>query len=198
MKSIFGSSALLVSALLLSLLLLSAQPSLAETLLSNFQKQAVQQTSQQPASGGVVSAPTIGDEKLKGVTTETNEIAPKSAVRTSDNPIAPKAAVENPQAEGVHYVATAYSLRGRTASGRYVSQGIIAADPRILPLGSRVRLEAGAWSGEYLVADTGGAIRGRKIDIWTPSSREAMRFGRRKVKLTVLSYPAKRVSKKRV
>ena len=198
MKSTFGSSALLVSALLVSLLLLSAQPSLAETLFSNFQKQAVQQTSQQPASGGVVSVPMIGDEKPKGVTTQANEIAPKSAVRASDNPIAPKASVENPMAEGVHYVATAYSLRGKTASGRYVSQGIIAADPRILPLGSRVRLEAGPWSGEYLVADTGGAIRGRKIDIWTPSSREAMRFGRRKVKLTVLSYPAKRVSKKRV
>jgi hypothetical protein len=105
MKSTFGSSALLVSALLLSLLLLSAQPSLAETLLSNFQKQAVQQTSQQPASGGVVSVPTIGDEKPIGVTTEANEIAPKSKVGASDNPIAPKAAVEDPKAEGVHYVA---------------------------------------------------------------------------------------------
>jgi len=86
------------------------------------------------------------------------------------------------------YVATAYSLRGRTASGRTVSRGIIAADPSILPLGSRVRLEHPGYSGEYLVADTGGAIRGRHIDIWTPSSSEAMRFGRRTVKLTVLSY----------
>ena len=86
------------------------------------------------------------------------------------------------------YVATAYSLRGRTASGRLVAKGLIAADPRHLPLGSRVRLEAGAYSGEYLVADTGGLVRGKRIDIWTPSSREAMRFGRRNVKLTVLSY----------
>src|SRR6185295_3221939 len=69
------------------------------------------------------------------------------------------------------YVATAYSLRGRTASGRLVAKGLIAADPRHLPLGSRVRLEAGAYSGEYLVADTGGMVRGRRIDIWTPSSR---------------------------
>ena len=198
MKSFFSGSAFLVSALLLSFLLVSAQPSLAETLLSNFQKQAVQQANQQPASGGAVSIPTGRDGKLTGVTSEVSEIAPKTGIRTSANPIAPKAAVENPNSEGVHYVATAYSLRGKTASGKYVSQGIIAADPRILPLGSRVRLEAGAWSGEYLVADTGGAIRGRKIDIWTPSSREAMRFGRRKVKLTVLSYPAKRVAKKRV
>jgi 3D (Asp-Asp-Asp) domain-containing protein len=198
MKSFFSGSAFLVSALLLSFLLVSAQPSLAETLLSNFQKQAVQQANQQPASGGAVSIPTGRDGKLTGVTSEISEIAPKTGIRTSANPIAPKPAVENPNSEGVHYVATAYSLRGKTASGKYVSQGIIAADPRILPLGSRVRLEAGAWSGEYLVADTGGAIRGRKIDIWTPSSREAMRFGRRKVKLTVLSYPAKRVAKKRV
>ena len=90
------------------------------------------------------------------------------------------------------YVATAYSLRGRTASGRPVAKGLIAADPRHLPLGARVRLEAGAYSGEYLVADTGSMVRGRRIDIWTPSSREAMRFGRRTVKLTVLSLPGKK------
>lgn len=85
------------------------------------------------------------------------------------------------------YLATAYSLHGRTASGQMVSKGIIAADPRFLPLGSRVRLEAGAYSGEYVVADTGTMVRGRRIDIWTPTSREAMRFGKRLVRLTVLS-----------
>ncbi|HKG47911.1 MAG TPA: 3D domain-containing protein [Pyrinomonadaceae bacterium] len=91
-----------------------------------------------------------------------------------------------------NYVATAYSLRGRTASGRMVAKGLIAADPKHLPLGSRVRLHAGAYSGEYLVADTGSLVRGRRIDIWTPSTREAMRFGRRTVKLTVLSYGGRR------
>lgn len=90
------------------------------------------------------------------------------------------------------YTATAYSLRGRTASGRYVTRGLIAADPSILPLGSRVRVDAGPWSGEYLVADTGGAVKGRRIDIWTPSTREAMQFGRRVVKLTVLEFGGKR------
>lgn len=94
------------------------------------------------------------------------------------------------------YSATAYSLRGRTASGQYVTRGLIAADPRVLPLGTRVRLDAGPWSGEYLVADTGGAIKGKKIDIWTPSTREALQFGRRNVKLTVLSLPVKRARAK--
>lgn len=92
------------------------------------------------------------------------------------------------------YVATAYSLRGRTASGVPVSKGVIAADPRVLPLGSRVKLEAGSYSGEYVVADTGGMVRGKRIDIWTPTSREAMRFGRRTVKLTVLSLGGRKRS----
>jgi 3D (Asp-Asp-Asp) domain-containing protein len=96
-----------------------------------------------------------------------------------------------------NYVATAYSLRGRTASGRPVAKGLIAADPRHLPLGSRVRLQAGAYSGEYLVADTGSLVRGRRIDIWTPTSREAMRFGRRTVKLTVLSLGGRRAANSR-
>ena len=97
-----------------------------------------------------------------------------------------------------NYVATAYSLRGRTASGKFVSRGLIAADPRVLPLGSRVRLDHPGYSGEYLVADTGGMIKGRRIDIWIPTAREAMRFGRRTVKLTVLSLggrKAKRTAK---
>jgi 3D (Asp-Asp-Asp) domain-containing protein len=91
------------------------------------------------------------------------------------------------------YVATAYSLRGRTASGKFVAHGLIAADPRVLPLGTRVRLEAGSMSGEYLVADTGGAVKGRHVDIWTSSARAAMRFGKRAVKLTVLSYGPRRI-----
>jgi 3D (Asp-Asp-Asp) domain-containing protein len=102
---------------------------------------------------------------------------------------APAAAPANPFQI---FSATAYSLRGRTASGQSVTRGLIAADPRVLPIGTRVRLEAGPWTGEYLVADTGGAIKGRKIDIWTPSSREAMQFGRRPVKLTVLTVAGAR------
>ncbi len=90
------------------------------------------------------------------------------------------------------YTATAYCLRGRTASGKPVSRGLIAADPSVLPLGTRVRVEAGSWSGEYLVADTGGAVKGRRIDIWTPTTREALQFGRRPVKLTVLELRGKR------
>ena len=87
---------------------------------------------------------------------------------------------------GGTFTATAYCLKGRTALGHGVRRGIIAADPRILRLGSRINLGAGAYSGEYLVSDTGGAVKGRKIDIWMPSCAEARRFGRRTVTINPL------------
>ena len=87
---------------------------------------------------------------------------------------------------GGSFTATAYCLKGRTALGHGVRRGVIAADPRILRLGSRINLGAGAYSGEYLVSDTGGAVKGRKIDIWMPSCAEARRFGRRTVSINPL------------
>src|SRR5688572_2149119 len=87
---------------------------------------------------------------------------------------------------GGSFTATAYCLKGRTAMGHGVRRGAIAADPRILRLGSRINLGAGAYSGEYLVSDTGGAVKGRKIDIWMPSCAEARRFGRRTVSINPL------------
>ncbi len=95
------------------------------------------------------------------------------------------------------YEATAYSLRGITRSGTYVRRGIIAADPRVLPLGSVVHLKAGNYSGVYTVKDTGSAIKGKRIDLWVGSSREAFSFGRQSVKLTVLKYGGKSSAKKR-
>jgi 3D (Asp-Asp-Asp) domain-containing protein len=82
--------------------------------------------------------------------------------------------------------ATAYCLKGRTAMGGSVRRGIVAADPRVLPLGSRIQLSAGSYSGTYTVADTGGAVKGRILDIWMPSCVEAVRFGRRNVMVSRL------------
>ncbi len=128
---------------------------------------------------------------------QTSNQPPVTQLVNAENKSAPAIAESTSPTENVEtefevapetYTATAYSLRGRTASGRPVSRGLIAADTRILPLGTRVRVDAGNFSGEYLVADTGGAVKGRRIDIWTPTAGEAMRFGRRAVTLTVLSF----------
>ena len=84
------------------------------------------------------------------------------------------------------YTATAYCLKGRTAMGHGVRRGIIAADPRVLKLGSKVSLNGGGYTGQYLVSDTGGKIKGRKIDIWVASCAEARKFGRRTVSISPL------------
>jgi 3D (Asp-Asp-Asp) domain-containing protein len=81
------------------------------------------------------------------------------------------------------FSATAYCLQGRTAMGHGVRRGIIAADPRVLKLGSRVTINGGGYSGTYLVSDTGGAIKGKRIDIWVPNCSEARKFGRRTVQI---------------
>jgi len=88
--------------------------------------------------------------------------------------------------QAIPFLATAYSLKGRTASGEYTRPGVVAADPRILPLGSVVRVHAEQYSGIYHVRATGGRVRGRHIDIYLPSTCDAIRFGRRIVRVEVL------------
>jgi 3D (Asp-Asp-Asp) domain-containing protein len=76
---------------------------------------------------------------------------------------------------------TAYCLRGFTRMGHEVREGIIAADPRVFPLGREVELYVGGkHRGRFLVSDTGRLIKGRRIDLWTPSCLDAIRFGRRR------------------
>jgi 3D (Asp-Asp-Asp) domain-containing protein len=100
----------------------------------------------------------------------------------------PIAAPQGAPTEVQTFSATAYSIEGTTKSGAQTRSGIVAADPRVLPLGSRIRVrEAGAYDGEYVVHDTGPAIKGREIDIYMQSDAEAKRFGRRTVKVEVLS-----------
>jgi 3D (Asp-Asp-Asp) domain-containing protein len=85
------------------------------------------------------------------------------------------------------YVATAYAQQGVTASGEYTHRHVVAADPSILPLGTRIKVtRAGRYSGEYVVADTGGKIQGRRLDIYLPSEAACRKFGRRRVKVRVL------------
>ena len=105
----------------------------------------------------------------------------------SERPVepAPATATSGVVSKG-SFTATAYCLRGRMANGQHVRRGVIAADPRVLRLGSRVNLGAGAYSGQYVVSDTGGKIKGKKIDIWVANCAEAKRFGRRTVTIGLL------------
>ena len=118
------------------------------------------------------TSPIVNSETVRSISDAVTPAVPEGAV-------APQVIVKT-------FLATAYCLKGQTASGLTVRRGIIAADPKILPLGSVVRLQAGNYSGIYTVMDTGGGIKGQRIDVYLPTRDEAIRFGARKVKLEVL------------
>ena len=78
--------------------------------------------------------------------------------------------------------AVAYHLPGRTALGIPVRRGVVAVDPRLIPLGTKLHVPG---YGPGLAADVGYAIKGRIIDLWFPTRAQARQWGRRTVTITV-------------
>ena len=77
----------------------------------------------------------------------------------------------------------------RTASGRPASYGVVAVDPRIIPLGTKLYIESldGSWDYGFAVAgDTGGAIKGKIIDLFFDTYNECIQYGRRPIKVYIL------------
>ncbi len=79
-------------------------------------------------------------------------------------------------------VATGYALRGPTATGAPAGWGVVAVDPSVIPLGTRMTIPG---YGEGVAADTGGAVRGATIDLWFPSTAQAAAWGRRTVTISL-------------
>jgi 3D (Asp-Asp-Asp) domain-containing protein len=94
------------------------------------------------------------------------------------------AATPAPPPSGATLVVTAtgYSITGHTATGLQVGWGVVAVDPSVIPLGTRLTIPG---YGDGVAADTGGAVRGAVIDLWFPTSAQAMAWGRRTVTITV-------------
>lgn len=89
--------------------------------------------------------------------------------------------------EATAYTAYCNGCSGATSTGIDLrtnpNQKVIAVDPNIIPLGSRVYVEG---YGTAIAGDTGGAIKGNKIDVFIPNLSDALKFGRRTVEVRVL------------
>jgi uncharacterized protein YabE (DUF348 family) len=85
------------------------------------------------------------------------------------------------------YTASCNGCSGTTATGVNLHANpnakVIAVDPRVIPLGSKVYVDG---YGYAIASDTGGAIKGNKIDVFFPSKSDAYRWGRKTVKIKVL------------
>lgn len=151
----------------------------------------------------VVAEPTIEEPKAEADATLTPIVTEQKAVKYRD------LAESNPPEEYVKKIevtATAYCLckkccgktpdnpnYGCTHSGLKIVPGsgmkVIAVDPKIIPLNSKVYVEGlnGAWDyGHAVAADTGSAIKELKIDLYMDTHTEALEWGRRKVNVYVL------------
>ena len=87
-----------------------------------------------------------------------------------------------PQAYRLKVDAVAYYLPGKTALGVPVGKGVVAVDPKLIPLGTKLHVPG---YGPGLAADVGYAIKGRVIDLWFPSTAKARTWGRRTVTITI-------------
>jgi 3D (Asp-Asp-Asp) domain-containing protein len=117
---------------------------------------------------------------------ETGDVAVDPARESSDVSSAgepqPAQPVEPGGEQTLVVDAVAYHLPGRTASGLPVGVGVIAVDPTVIPLGTRVYVPG---YGPAVAADVGSAIKGSIIDLWMPSTAAARAWGRRTVTITV-------------
>ncbi|MDP4155566.1 MAG: 3D domain-containing protein, partial [Bacillota bacterium] len=86
------------------------------------------------------------------------------------------------------YTASCDGCSGVTATGINIKENpnekVIAVDPSVIPLGSKVYVEG---VGEATAADTGGAIKGNRIDVFIPSEQAAINFGVKQLKVTILN-----------
>ena len=79
-------------------------------------------------------------------------------------------------------VATAYTIRGTTATGIPTGPGVVAVDPSVIPLGTRMTIPG---YGEGVAADTGSGIKGLRIDVWVATAAQAAQWNWQTVTITL-------------
>ena len=87
-----------------------------------------------------------------------------------------------PGGSSLTVLATGYSIHGHTATGAPTGWGVVAVDPSVIPLGTRLTIPG---YGSGVAADTGSAIQGATIDVWFPTVAQARAWGRRTVTISL-------------
>jgi len=105
----------------------------------------------------------------------------KSVALATSPPAAPLAAPAG-SAQAMSVVATAYSGTGATATGLAAGWGVVAVDPGVIPLGTRMSIPG---YGTGVAADVGSGVSGAMIDLWFPTDAQARAWGRRTVTISL-------------
>lgn len=105
--------------------------------------------------------------------------SPPSRKQSSSTAAPTQTTASHGQSLGV-FESTCYAQGAVTASGTKPSLGTIAVDPRVIPLGTKLTVQG---YGPGTALDTGGAIKGRRIDVYKPSEAACREWGRRPVQV---------------
>lgn len=148
----------------------------------------------QYVNGELVSSELVKEEITKDPISEITEKGTKSLIVTSRG--------DTSYRKAIVMTATAYDLSfestgkkpgdryyGITASGTKVRPGVVAVDPKVIPLGTKLYIQSLDGSKDYgfaIAEDKGGAIKGNKIDLFFETASQVANFGRRKVKVYIL------------
>jgi 3D (Asp-Asp-Asp) domain-containing protein len=123
------------------------------------------------------------ESRAQAIEAQARQVAVTQTIGTGS--ATPTPAAPMPAAGGARTLtvtATAYTLQGTTATGAPVGYGVVAVDPSVIPLGTRMTIPG---YGDGVAADTGGAIQGAVIDLWFPTAADAAAWGRRTVTITL-------------
>lgn len=130
------------------------------------------------------------DKPAESIPTVNTPQETESVQASSEKPAEPlkTEGVQELTMEATAYTASCEGCSGITKTGINLienpDQKVISVDPNVIPLGSKVYVEG---YGEAIAGDTGGAIKGNKIDIFIPTKEEAIQWGRKSVKVQILN-----------
>lgn len=146
---------------------------------------ATEQPAAEEPSEGAVSAPTEKQTEQQTTPTQPTEVSKEPATEEVTTQ------QETQPGKTITVTSTGYTVEsaggsGITATGIDLNKNpnakVISVDPKVIPLGSKVYVEG---YGQAIAADTGGAIKGNKIDIYFPTKEQAINWGVRNVNITI-------------
>jgi 3D (Asp-Asp-Asp) domain-containing protein/peptidoglycan hydrolase CwlO-like protein len=123
--------------------------------------------------------------QISALTARARHVVQRAQAVQAKSESGPPTIVAVPTVPGVRTLtvtATGYSLSGHTATGLPVGFGVVAVDPSVIPLGTRLTIPG---YGDGVAADTGTAVQGNTIDLWFPTLADALGWGRRTVTITL-------------
>ncbi|WHY67071.1 LysM peptidoglycan-binding and 3D domain-containing protein [Neobacillus sp. SuZ13] len=141
----------------------------------------------------ITTTTTVVTERTVKQTVHKESVKQAAQAPKKSEPKVEAASTKNENSKKITVKATAYTAScegcsGTTATGINLKANpdkkVIAVDPSVIPLGSKVYVEG---YGEAIAGDTGGAIKGNRIDVFIPSEEDAIDFGVKQLKVTIIN-----------